>query len=92
MADLHEHVLPQLVYLLDAIALDSLNQVSVHILLVRDLILPLLQALLLHGLVCIEFLQISRLCLQLSDSLPLLGESRFVLITKSILLIIYCIE
>ena len=56
---LHEHVLPQLVNLLDPITLNAFNQIVVHGFLVVDLVFPLLKALLLNTLVHLELPQIS---------------------------------
>ena len=83
LSDLHEHVLAQLVDLLDAVLLDAFNQIFVGLLLGRDHLLPHVQFALLYFLIFFEVLQVFLHRGQLRDLFPLCFQLGFELSLES---------
>ena len=88
-SDLHEHVLPETVDLLDPVLFNAFDECLVSGLLLGDFLLPELQLGLLYCLVLLEVKQVVLCSLKLGDLVSLLGQLGLKLISQLLDRLIY---
>ena len=89
LTDLHKHVFPQFIDLLNPITLYAINKRCVHRFLIIDLVFPLLKTLLFNTFICLKLFKVSLFSHQLSDSLIFLSFFWFEFIANSLNHILY---